>query len=629
LQGFCSFPSSFAAGFTQIMIRRTFVAVVAATLFLPVAQLGVAPCRAESAASPQIAASLQPFIDSHTLAGAVTLVASRDKILSLETIGCADLAAKKPMQADSLFWIASMTKPITATALMMLVDEGKVNINDPVEKYLPEFKGQMLATGPDKDHPQLKKPTRPVTVKDLLTHTGGLTNPPPGDRRWDMFPLADLAKIYAKLPLKFDPGTKYEYSNPGINTLGRIIEVASGVPYAKFMQDRLFTPLGMCDTTFWPSTQQLARLAKTYKPTADKKGLEETTIAAFTYPLSNRQRTPIAAGGLFSTAKDLSLFCRMIFCGGEWNGRRYVSAKAVREMSALHTAKPFPPRGLGWAATTPGGPFGHGGAYKTNMQIDPQQQLVTILLVQHAVWGGDGQRVLPTFIQAANGAFGRAPVPSPANKLSDAEQAAGWKLLFDGRSTAGWRNFKKPDVSPGWKVIDGALCRVAKGAGDLISAGQYGNFELELDYKVPSHANSGIMYRVSEEEVRAPFTGVEFQILDNADPKGDPQKAGWAYALYQPPTDPKTGRPVDATRPAGQWNHVRLVCNGPHVEHWMNGVKYCAYEIGSDDWNRRVAASKFAKWPKFAKYAVGHIALQGDHGDVCFANIKLRELPAK
>ena len=222
-----------------------------------------------------------------------------------------------------------------------------------------------------------------------------------------------------------------------------------------------------------------------------------------------------------------------------------------------------------------------------------------------------------------------ASVLPNVNKLTDAEKAVGWTLLFDGKTTTGWRNFKKPDVSKGWQVIDGALCRVNKSAGDIITTGQYDNFELELDYKVPSHANSGIMYRVSEDEARAPFTGVELQILDNTDPKGDSQKSGWAYALYHPPIDPKTGKPLDATKAIGQWNHVKLVCNGPHIEHWMNGVKYCEYEIGSDDWNQRVAKSKFIKWPKFAKYKTGHIALQGDHGDVCYTNIKLRALPAK
>ena len=215
------------------------------------------------------------------------------------------------------------------------------------------------------------------------------------------------------------------------------------------------------------------------------------------------------------------------------------------------------------------------------------------------------------------------------NQLTEAEQAAGWKLLFDGKTTTGWRNFRKSEISQGWQVLDGALCRVAKSAGDIITTEQYDNFELELDYKVPAHANSGLMYRVSEDEARAPFTGVEYQLLDNTDPQGDSQKSGWAYALYQPPVDPATGKPVDATKPLGQWNHVKLVCDGPHIEHWMNGVKYCEYELGSDDFKQRVAQSKFATWTKFAKYPIGHIALQGDHGDICFANVKLRPLPAK
>jgi hypothetical protein len=215
------------------------------------------------------------------------------------------------------------------------------------------------------------------------------------------------------------------------------------------------------------------------------------------------------------------------------------------------------------------------------------------------------------------------------NRLTDSEQAAGWKLLFNGTTTAGWRNFKEPGVSPGWQVCDGALCRVDQSAGNLITVGEYDNFVLELDYKVPEHANSGIMFRVSEESKRPPSSGVELQILDNANPKGDAQKSGWAYGLYRPPLDSKTGKPVDATRPAGQWNHIKLVCDGPHIQHWMNGVKYCEYDIGSDDWKQRVADSKFARFPEFAKSARGHIVLQGDHGDVCFANIKLLPLPAK
>lgn len=216
-----------------------------------------------------------------------------------------------------------------------------------------------------------------------------------------------------------------------------------------------------------------------------------------------------------------------------------------------------------------------------------------------------------------------------ANQLTDAEKAEGWQLLFDGKSTKGWRNFKKQTVSSGWQVIDGALCRVDKTAGDIITDGEYDNFILELDYKVPPHANSGLMWRVSEDENRTWSTGIEFQLLDNTDPRGDSQKSGWAYDLYRPALDPKTGKPVDATKPIGEWNHVKVVCKGPHVEHWMNGVKYLEYEIGSDDWNQRVAKSKFRKMPKFGKMKTGHIAIQGDHGNICFANIKVLPLKAE
>lgn len=215
------------------------------------------------------------------------------------------------------------------------------------------------------------------------------------------------------------------------------------------------------------------------------------------------------------------------------------------------------------------------------------------------------------------------------NRLSRREKAAGWKLLFDGQTTTGWRNFKKPDVSRGWQVVDGALCRMDSTAGDIVTVDEFDNFELQLDYKVPHHANSGLMYRVSEDRPTTWWTGPEIQIRDNTDPSGDPQRSGWLYALYQSPPDPKTGKPVDATKPVGEWNRIRLVCNGPHVEQWLNGVKYTDYEIGSADWNQRLAASKFAKMEGFGKNTRGHIALQGDHGNVCFTNIKIRSLPAR
>ena len=203
------------------------------------------------ARSKSIAAVLQPFVDRHSLAGAVTLVADKDKVLSVEAVGFADVAAKKPMTPDALFWIASQSKPITATALMMLVDDGKVRLDDPVEKYLPEFKGVWLAAERDNEHVLLKHPKRPVTLRDLLRHTSGMPFASALERpTLDMLPLRVAVGSYALTPLQYEPGSKYQYSNAGINTAGRIIEVVSGIPYEEFLQKRLFDPLGMRDTTF-------------------------------------------------------------------------------------------------------------------------------------------------------------------------------------------------------------------------------------------------------------------------------------------------------------------------------------------------------------------------------------------
>ncbi len=370
---------------------------------------------------PGTAGSLQPFVDSHTLAGAVVLVASKDKVLSLEAVGYADVAAQAPMKTDALFWIASMSKPMTATALMMLVDEGKVRLDDPVEKYLPEFKGQMLAVEQDADHALLKKPSRPIRVRDILSHTSGLPFASRVEPKIDQHPLREAVISYALTPLKFEPGSKYEYSNAGINTAGRIIEVVSGMPYEEFMNRRLFQPLGMKDTTFWPTAEQITRLAKSYKPNAAKNGLEETDISQLSYPLTDRQRGPSPAGGLFSTAIDLSLFCRMIANGGIYEGKRYVSEAAVREMTSTQTGnlldkdKGENGYGLGWSTSHKAGgsdmvipgSCGHGGAYSTQMGIDPQHQLVTVFLVQHAGYPGtNGGKIYPAFAKAAVEQFG-------------------------------------------------------------------------------------------------------------------------------------------------------------------------------------------------------------------------------
>jgi CubicO group peptidase (beta-lactamase class C family) len=370
--------------------------------------LSLVPCLPRSvcgqatkeAPAPSVAAALQPFVDSHTLAGAVTLVANKDKVLSLEAVGYADIAAQKPMRTDCIFWIASQSKPITAAALMILVDEGKVNVDDPVEKYLPEFHEQWVKAEQDQDHMLLRRPKHPITVRNVLTHTSGLPfKSAIEEPTLDLLPLSARVRSYTMLPLDCEPDTKYQYSNAGINTAGRIIEVVSGLPFEEFLATRLLKPLGMTDTTFWPDAGQLERLAKSYQPSADGKSLTETVVTQLHYPLDSRERQPMPAGGLFSTATDLSRFYRMIANGGVFAGRRVLSEKAVQQMTSKQTGPADAEYGFGFS--TGGGQIGHGGAYSTNSSYDPQRQLITIFLVQHAGWAGDGAKALPTFQAAA------------------------------------------------------------------------------------------------------------------------------------------------------------------------------------------------------------------------------------
>lgn len=223
---------------------------------------------------------------------------------------------------------------------------------------------------------------------------------------------------------------------------------------------------------------------------------------------------------------------------------------------------------------------------------------------------------------------GTASAQAP-NTLTSAEKSAGWQLLFDGKTLEGWRNFKREDIRPGWKVQEGTLmCHDPKNAGDLITKSQYDWFELQFEYNITPAGNSGLMYHVTDAGGATWASGPEVQIEDNVLAK-DPHRCGWLYGLYQPPQDPKTGKPIDATKPVGEWNHVRLLISPEKCVHEINGVKYFEYVLGSEDFNARVSRSKFGKMPHFAKERRGYIALQGDHGQVSFRNIKLRPIPAK
>ncbi|MBI5394825.1 MAG: beta-lactamase family protein [Verrucomicrobia bacterium] len=350
----------------------------------------------DAAKLKEIPKGMQKFVEDGTIAGAVTLVARGGGIACLDAVGFSDLATKKPMRVDDLFWIASMTKPVTATAVMMLQDEGKLSVEDPVEKYLPEFKDQWMIAERGKDSLTLKRPARPITLRDLLTHTSGLANL---DAPRSDCSLAELAMACAQKPLEFPPGSKWSYCNTGINTLGRIVEVASGQSYATFLETRLFKPLGMKDTTFWPSAAQARRVAKSYTIVEGHSGLVETNVFYLKGSLTSRARTAFPAGGLYSTAADLAKFYRKMLAGGASGGRRYVSKAAFELMTRTQTGElktgfvdgmSF---GFGWAvvrqpqgvtAMLSPGTFGHGGAYGTQGWIDPKQNLIVVMMIQRA-----------------------------------------------------------------------------------------------------------------------------------------------------------------------------------------------------------------------------------------------------
>ena len=213
-------------------------------------------------------------------------------------------------------------------------------------------------------------------------------------------------------------------------------------------------------------------------------------------------------------------------------------------------------------------------------------------------------------------------MPPPANDLTAADRAAGWRLLFDGRSLSGWRGFRSDAVPPGWRV-DGGTLRKDAPVADIVSTDQFGDFELELEWTIGAAGNSGIFYRGTEEYDRIYWSAPEYQLLD--DLSGEDNKtrltcAGAAYALYP--------SPAGHLKPVGEWNRTRILARGPHVEHWLNGVKLVEYELWSPDWETKVAASKFGKWPRFGRAARGHIAMQGDHaGSLAFRNIRIRDLP--
>jgi CubicO group peptidase (beta-lactamase class C family) len=334
--------------------------------------------------------TVQRHIDAGSITGAVTLVASRGRIAHFEAHGLADLESKRPMAKDTVFRIMSMTKPVTAVAVMMMEEEGKLRVTDPVSKFVPEFK--RMKVGAD-----LAPADREITIGDLLTHTSGMVSS--AERRAGDT-LASYVPRLASLPLRFQPGTDWAYSGlAGPDVLARIVEITSGQTYDRFLRTRIFEPLGMKDTSHFPSPQQRPRMATLYTKTA--QGF---------MPAENPDRYSgetffSGSAGLVSTAEDYLQFAQMLANGGELNGRRLLKASTVERMSTNHVGTMFngkvnfPSTGFGFGYLValvqdgaaagwklPDGSFGWFGAYGSQAWSNPKEQLVTVLMIQNLVY---------------------------------------------------------------------------------------------------------------------------------------------------------------------------------------------------------------------------------------------------
>lgn len=361
----------------------------------------------------RIPARMKGFVDDHTVAGIVTLVARHGKIIELDAEGMANIEDARPMQKNTIFQIMSMTKPVTAVGIMMLAEEGKLALRDPVERYLPEFHNQRVITAAGPDAGRLGVPVRPITIRDLMTHTSGVFDLPPGEikdysQRMDT-PLADLVSIFARQPLLFQPGTRWSYSSPGIDILGRIIEVCSKQKYEDFIAARLLNPLGMNDSFFYPTPDRIPRIAMVYEGHDGKLTRSSGKILGGD-PANYLQgaKYPAPGWGLYSTAEDLFRFYQMILNGGTYNGRRYLSRFSIDLMREVHTGDLNPSGwlggsgyGLAWEvvqdpygelAGHAKGTFGHGGAFGTQGWIDPKHDLIRIMLIQRSNGGTDSLR---------------------------------------------------------------------------------------------------------------------------------------------------------------------------------------------------------------------------------------------
>jgi CubicO group peptidase (beta-lactamase class C family) len=361
----------------------------------------------------RIPVRMKEFVAAGKTAGVVTLVARHGHVAGLEAVGYRDLETKTPMRMDTIFRLASVTKPVTCAGIMILVDEGRVSLVDPAEKFLPEFKGLKLNPCGTRAgyNCELVTPSRPVNILDLMTHTSGLPGSAPGGGT----PPNTLAERVAAVhgtALLFEPGTAWNYSNIGIAALGRIIEVVTSQPYDRFLTERIFQPLAMKDTFFFVPPDKVNRVASVYKYEAD--GLQLVPVAPAKFPAPE--------GGLFSTAGDMARFHQMLLNKGTLDGHRILSAAAVEGMTTSQTGSikagfvPGVGHGFGFEVVreTLGmfrynsiGSFVKGGAYRTYGWVDPAKDLVGIIFMQRTNGGGDVADEINSFMAMSAAAIDR------------------------------------------------------------------------------------------------------------------------------------------------------------------------------------------------------------------------------
>ncbi|MBI4520851.1 MAG: beta-lactamase family protein [Gemmatimonadetes bacterium] len=417
----------------MMRLHRFLVVVPAlALLGLPLGAVSLTTAKPEEVGlSPErlqrVREAVQRHIDDKNIAGAVTIVARRGRIAHFEAQGLMEIEGQKPMVTDAIFRLASTSKPITGVAVMMLIEEGKIRLSDPVSRFIPEFAtlnkvavprpggrgaagGGRGAGGGGRGGGEaaydLVTASREITIHDLLTHGSGLLSGGLGSsaapQRSPNDTLATYIPKLASVPLDFQPGTLWRYSGQaGFDVLSRIVEVTSGLPYDRFLKTRIFDPLGMKDTGFVVPAASQPRLATIYRRTPEglQRGENQNQLMSTTYFSG--------AGGMVSTAEDYLQFAQMLVNGGELNGRRLLSPRTVELMTANHTGDMVngqfgrPARGMGFGLSVQTvldpvaadlrqspGTFGWAGAFGTNVNVDPKEQMVTVVFIQNQ--GGSG-----------------------------------------------------------------------------------------------------------------------------------------------------------------------------------------------------------------------------------------------